>query len=207
MPAIVIFSVLLAMTLTASSPATPLAWPRVRVLAAVAALALGVVAGVCLLALHLFFESGDRDRLHAHLQETSALLARVDDTAALAALPGWLHQRFGDEPGLAVRVQGAHGQPLYEQAAHAAMPAALLARPHAAAPVPLVSWREQGRAWRGSALIMRVPLDGAAPLVVAMAVDVQRQHAFFTTLGAVLLGLVLAGWLALGLLAGWARRG
>lgn len=185
---------------------SPAAWRRVRVLVAVAALTLAVVAAASLLALHLFFESGDRDRLHAHLQEVSALLARVDDTAALAALPEWLHQRFGDEPGLAVRVQGAWGQPLYEQGAQAAMPAALLAQPRAAAPAPLVRWREQGRAWHGSALIMRMPLDGAAPLAVAVALDVQRQHAFFTALGAALLALVLAGWLALGLLAAWARR-
>ncbi|MDO5623864.1 MAG: hypothetical protein Q4G71_04160 [Pseudomonadota bacterium] len=176
---------------------------RIWLLAGTGALAQALVASACLLALHLFFEAGDRERLQAHLQEANLLLARVDDAAALSALPARLQHSFSDEPGLAVRVQGAHGQPLYEQGAHTAMPPALLARPRSAPPAPLVSWHEDGHAWRGSALVMRMPLAGAAPLTVAMALDVQRQHAFLVSLRTMLLGCVLLGWLALAAIAVW----
>ncbi|MDO5692905.1 MAG: hypothetical protein Q4G70_10555 [Pseudomonadota bacterium] len=173
-------------------------------LTAVSALALALLALVSLLALNLYFESRDRDRLHAHLAQARVLVARVDQTAALTLLPRQLFDEFGDERDLAVRVQGPLGQPLYEQGAHAEMPASLLGQPSAAAqPAPLVSWRQDGRAWRGSAMLMRLPLEGAAPLTVAVAVDIQAQAAFVTSAVWVLAGYVLLASLVLALLARW----
>ena len=54
------------------------------------ALLLGLLAAVSVLALHLHFESRDRDLLHAHLQAARALLVRVDNTAAIR-----LYESFG----------------------------------------------------------------------------------------------------------------
>lgn len=171
-----------------------------------AALALGLMAAACLLALYLFFESGDRARLHAHLQQARAALDRVDDAATLSALPARLHDSFASLPDLAVRIQGPHGQTLYEQGSHAAMPPALLARPALAPPAPLVQWRTPQHSWRGSALVVRMPMDGAAPLTVAMALDVQRQHAFWLRLGWALGAYLLLVWALLAWLLRRAAR-
>ena len=119
--------------------------------ALVSGLALAVLAGVTLLALNLHFETQDRDVLHAQLQRARSLLARVDNTGALSTLPDELQRAFVLQKGLAIRVQGAYGQPLFEQRSEAQMPAALLAKPATAPPVPLLHWREGPTAWRGSA--------------------------------------------------------
>ncbi|WP_333705147.1 hypothetical protein [Ottowia beijingensis] len=173
-------------------------------LTAACTLALALLAAVSLLALNLHFESRDRERLHAHLAEARALLARVDQTAALTSLPAQLRAQFGDEADLAVRVQDPLGQPLYQQGPNTDLPEALLARPSAAAqPAPLVTWRQDGHAWRGSAMLIRMPLDGAAPLTVAMALDIAPQATFLTSFGWVLAGYVLLAALGLALLARW----
>lgn len=173
-------------------------------LTAACALALALLATVSLLTLQLHFESRDRLRLRAHLTEARALLTAVDNTAALAALPARLQAQLGDEAQLAVRVQGAYGQPLYEQGPDAGWPAELLTRPRAAAEAaPLVNWRHDGRSWRGSALLLRMPMDGAVPLTVAVALDVGAQTAFLTSFGWVLASYVLLAALALALLARW----
>ena len=172
-------------------------------LTAACALLLALLAVVSLLALQLHFESRDRERLHAQLQAARALLTSVDHAAALAALPARLHHAFADEGDLAVRVQGALGQPLYEQGPQASLPAHLLARPSPAQPAPLLSWHLDGRAWRGSAVLMRLPLDGAAPLTVALALDIGAQDAFVTRLRWTLIAYVLLAALAFALLARW----
>ena len=55
----------------------------------------------------------------------------------------------------------------------AALPASLMAQPSAAHPIALLQWQQDGHSWRGGALLMRLPLDGAAPLTVAMALDIK----------------------------------
>ena len=50
---------------------------------------------------------------------------------------------------------------------------------------------------------MRLPLDGAAPLTVAMALDVQPQARFLASLRWALVGYVLLAALLFGLLARW----
>ena len=173
-------------------------------LTAACALALGLLAAVGVLALQLHFEARDRAQLQAHLQAVRALLVSVDNPGALAALPARLQATLGDEPALAVRVQGALGQPLYEQGADAAMPPALLARPRSAQPAPLVAWRHAGRSWRGSALQMRMPLDGAAPLTVALALDIEPHAAFARHFGWALAAYALLATAAFAALARWA---
>ncbi len=192
-------------TSTHRRPTPPPAATRLALwLTAACALALALLAAVSLLTLRLHFESRDRERLHAHLAEARAMLTRVDQTAALAALPAQLQAHFSDERELAVRVQGAYGQPLYEQGADAGWPAELLARPPAAAqPAPLETWHHQGGHWRGSAVLLRLPLDGAAPLTVAMALEIGPQAAFLTSFGWVLAAYVLLAALLLALLARW----
>lgn len=167
---------------------------------------LALLATVTLMAVQLHFEAHDRALLHSHLERARVLLARVDDTAALSQLPGELAAAFGDEHELAVRVQGPLGQALYEQAPAAAMPARLLQRPAVAPPVPLIDWTEAGHFWRGSALLMRLSMDGSAPLTVAMALDVGRDQAFVIRLRLVLAGYVLLATLGFALLAWWAAR-
>ena len=170
--------------------------------------ALAVLAGVTLLALDLHFEAQTREQLHTHLQRARVLLARVDHTGALSALPEELHATFANQKDLAVRVQGAYAQPLFEQRSEAQMPAALLAKPASAPPVPLLTWHEGARVWRGSALVMPLPMPGAAPLTVAMAMDIGHQDGFVTGLRRMLIGYVLLAAAACALLGTWAvRRG
>jgi len=170
------------------------------------AVLLSLLAAVGVLALQLHFESRDREQLHDHLRAARALLASVDNAGELAALPARLQASFGDEPELAVRVQGALDQTLYEQGEPAALPARLLAHPSAAQPAPLMTWRQDGRAWRGSAVVMRMPMPGAAPLTVAMSLDIQPHEGFMRSFRWALMGYVLLTTLAFALLARWATR-
>lgn len=169
----------------------------------VAGVLLALLATVTLLAVQMHFEAQDRALLHGHLERARTLLARVDNTALLSALPAELAETLGDEHGLAVRIQNPLGQPLYEQAPIAAMPPRLLARPAVAQPAPLVDWVERGHFWRGSALLMRMPMDGAAPLTVAMALDVGKDQTFVQRLQLVLIAYVLLASAVFGMLAWW----
>ena len=186
-------------------PARPSASPtRLALgLSAACALLLALLAAISLLALQLHFESRDRAQLQAQLQTTRGLLTGVDNAAALAALPARLQAALADQSRLAVRVQGALGQPLYEQGPPAALPASLMAQPSAAHPIALLQWQQDGHSWRGGALLMRLPLDGAAPLTVAMALDIQAQTIFLSSLRWALLAYVLLATLLFGLLARW----
>ena len=175
--------------------------------ALVASGALALLGGVTLLALNLHFEAQDRDILHAHLQQARHLLARVDNTGALANLPAELNAAFATQKDLAVRVQGAVG-PLFEQRSEARMPIALLARAVTAPPAPLTTWQEEHHAWRGSAMVIPLPMPGAAPLTVAMALDIHHHEAFITSFRRALIGYVALAAVACALLGGWlVRRG
>ena len=190
---------------TAANPqsASARATRRALLLTLIAGLALALLAAVSLLALRMHFESRDRAALHVQLERARHLLSGIDTTGALYELPARLGQTFGNEPRLAVRVQGPLGQPLYEQAAAAAMPPALLEHPASAPPAPLLVWHEDRHFWRGSSLVMRLPLDGAAPLTVAMALDAGRDEAFLRRFTVVLAAYVLAATLAFALIARW----
>ena len=163
---------------------------------------LALLALALALAVQMFFESSERARLHAHAQQAREMLQATDSTAALAQLPERLQQRFGALPDVALRVQGAYGQTLYEQGAP--VPQAALARAAAARPAPLLHWRDGGgRLWRGEVVQARVPLEGAALLTVALALEVQRQWLFGVRLAVALAAYVL---LAGGALLWLARR-
>jgi predicted small integral membrane protein len=54
---------------------------------------------------------------------------------------------------------------------------------------------------------MRIPLDGAAPLTVAMALRIDRDQDFLNRLRLVLAAYVLLAWLGLAALDWWAGRG
>jgi two-component system heavy metal sensor histidine kinase CusS len=171
-----------------------------------AALALALLAAVVLLAVQMHFEAGDRQLLLRELEQARQILAGVDDTAALAQMPAQMADIFDDQPALAVRIQGPLGQPLYEKLPKAAMPPALLAQPALAPPAPLVTWQANGQHWRGSALVMRMPMDGAAPLTVAVARPVDRNQDFMQRLRLVLTAYVLLAALGLAALIWWACR-
>jgi hypothetical protein len=164
-----------------------------------AVLALALLAAVTALTLQIHFDAGDRERLHRELEQAHQVLAGVDDTAALAAMPARMSAAFDHQGVLAVRIQNSLGQPLYEKRPQVVLPSALLARPAPALPAPVVTWNEDGVYWRGSALIMRMPMDGAAPLTVVMALPVERDLHFLRRLHlvlatyVVLASLVLAG--------------
>ena len=170
-------------------------------LAAAGMLALALLAAVVLLALQMHFEARDRALLHRELEQARQVLGGVDDTAALAGMPARLAGVFDGQPALAVRIQGPLGQPLYEKLPRAAMPAALLSRPAPAQPAPLVTWQADGASWRGNALVMRMPMDGAAPLTVAVALQVEQSEDFLGRLRWVLAAYVLLASLGLAALA------
>ena len=183
------------------------AGPRLALtLCAAAALLLALLASVAVLALQMHFEARDRDLLHRQLEQARQLLAQVDNTGALAELPGRLAATFNERAGLAVRVLGPLGQPLYEKAPQAAMPPELLGHPALAPPAPLVTWHAGSTSWRGSALVMHMPMDGAAPLTVAMATQAERDTDFLASFRLVLIVYVLLASAALALLAWWLTR-
>lgn len=200
------------MSLNNSASRRPSLTTRLTLLfALVASVVLAVLGGVTLLALNLHFEAQDRGTLHSHMQQARSLLARVDSTGALAAQ---LRAAFASHDNLAVHVQGAHAQTLFDQQS-AGMPADLLAHPATAHPAPLFTWREPdlgaaheggARIWRGSAMVMPLPLEGAAPLTVAMALDIHHHEAFIASFRNALIGYVLLAALACALLGWWAAR-
>lgn len=173
-------------------------------LSAAATLALALLATVVVLALQMHVEARDRSLLHRELEQARQILAGVDDAAALSAMPARLAAAFDKQAALAVRVQGPLGQPLYERLPHAAMPASLLARPALAQPAPLLNWQAADAHWRGSALVMRMPLDGSAPLTVAVALQVEQEEEFLQRLRWVLAGYVLLASAGFAALAWWA---
>ena len=201
---------LTAHALAMQAPAPTQTAPPVRSLAltltAAAALALALLAAVVLLVVQMHFEAGDRELLHSELEQARQVLASVDDAAALAQMPARLAALFDDQPALAVRIQGPLGQPLYEKLPKAAMPPALLTQPALAPPAPLLTWQTAGAHWRGSALVMRLSMDGAAPLTVAMARQVDRDQDFMQRLRLVLAAYVLLAALGLAALTRWACR-
>ena len=72
-------------------------------------------------------------------------------------------------------------------------------------PAPLITWRsDDGRAWRGSALAMRLPMEGASTLTVAVALDIERHESFIASFRWALIGYVVLAALAFALLARWA---
>ena len=175
-------------------------------LAGAAALVLALLAAAVLLAVQMHFEEGDRELLHRALEQARQVLAGVDDTAALAEMPARMADAFERQGALAVRIQGPMSQPLYEKLPRAALPPALLAQPALAPPAPLLTWRADGARWRGSALVMRMPLDGAAPLTVAVALQVERDDDFLHRLRQVLAVYVLLAALTLSALTWWLCR-
>lgn len=165
-------------------------------LAAVACVLLALQALALSLAVQMFFESSERARLGAHERQAREELTATDSAAALATLPERLQRRFGALPDVALRVQGAFGQVLYEQGT--TVPPQALARAVAAAPAPLLHWRDgDGRLWRGEVLRMPVPLESAPPLVVALALEVQQPWLFGVRLRVLLAAYVLLAAAAL----------
>lgn len=174
-------------------------------LAAVASAALALLGSVTLSALDDHFEAQDRGTLHSHLQQARLMIAQVADGAALEALPAQFDHAFGSHRDLAVRVQGAPGQPLFTQNA-ITVPADLLRQPGEAHPTATLTWREGEHAWRGSAMRMPLSIDGAAPLTVAMALDIHHHETFIANFRKALIGYVLLTALGCALLAWWAVR-
>ena len=182
------------------------AWRITCWVTAVLALALSLLAAVALLALNLHFEARDRERLHRHVEQARGLLARVDNTAALAGVPQTFVAEFGQRPDLAVRIQGAYAQPLWELRPEAQIPETLMDRPGLSPPAPLVTWRDDAHVWRGIAMRVPLPMPGAAPLTVAMALDIQPHEHFVANLRRVLIAYVLLATAIGALLTHWVAR-
>ena len=167
-------------------------------LSAIAALALAVLAAVTWLTLSIQLEEQDRRQVQQRLELARKLLVRVDGAGSLADLPLHFQAAFAADPRLAVLVQGAYGQVLYQQGASPQVLAA--AAPGGVhGPVPLATWRDGRHLWRGSAVPMQTQLSGAAPLSVVMAVETSAQDAFLTSLGLTLAAYVLLATLACGI--------
>mgnify|MGYP001159259938 CR=1 FL=1 len=174
-------------------------------LTVVASIALVVLGGVTLWALNAHFEAQDQGTLHSHLQQARLMIAPVDDAAGLATLPTQFHQAFASHHDLAIRVLDANGRTLFEQNA-TGMPADWWRHPNETHPVATMTWREGEHAWRGSAMRMSLSMDGAAPLTVAMALDIHHHELFTTNFRHALMGYVLLTAAGCALLAWWAVR-
>jgi len=174
-------------------------------LATVASTALALMGGVTLWALDDHFEAQDRGTLHSHLQQARQMIAQVADQADLEALPAKFEYAFASHHDLAVRLEDAAGLSLFRQNA-ITVPAELLRRPDDAHPTTTLSWREGDHAWRGSAMLMPVSMSGAAPLTVAMALDIHHHETFISNFRKALIGYVLLTALGCAVLAWWAVR-
>ena len=76
---------------------------------------LALLGVVTLIALDAHFESQDRDTLRSHLRPMQALVASIDEPAALASLPGRLQPLLAGHDNLAVAVRDPAGRLLFSQ--------------------------------------------------------------------------------------------
>lgn len=167
---------------------------------------LALLGVVTLIALDAHFESQDRDTLRSHLRPMQALVASIDEPAALASLPGRLQPLLAGHDNLAVAVRDPAGRLLFSQ--HFGQQPPPMARPEAAMPAALTSWDDGDRAWRGAAVAIPTALAQLSPVTVTVALDMHHHDVFIESFRRVLIASVLLCAIGCAVGGGWAvRRG
>lgn len=169
--------------------------------AIVASIALAILGVVTMVALDKHFEAQDRDALLGKIQLAHNLVARVDNPASLAALPGQFRDAFVGHHDLAVTLLRPDGKTLYANEA-VRFPAALLKHADAAREADFKKWQDGQRRLYGTAVAIPTRMAGSAPVIVAVAVDINHHAVFMSTFERALGTYVVAAALACGLL-GW----
>lgn len=156
------------------------------------------------------FEQQDLAALDGKLELLRHTLAKVDDPAALQAVPGRIADALVGHHDLLVAVLGPDRRMLYASAG-AHFPAALLgdiAPGRGAARIGPLQWSEDGQSFVGIAGAAPTGIAGGRAAVVAIAANVEHRREFMTVFLRSLWLAVAAGIL-LTVLLGWiaARRG
>ncbi|HPT51286.1 MAG TPA: heavy metal sensor histidine kinase [Accumulibacter sp.] len=151
------------------------------------------------------FIEQDMELLHGKIHLASHLLARQRLPADLPALRRHVDDSLVGHHGLAMAIVDQRGDILFATPEEP-FPAAMLRHfpaPGEAAP-RLQTWDSDGRPWRGLATRLPAEESGAAPVLVAVAVDISHHRQFMqgfqqtlwtvVALAAALVGIL--GWLA-----------
>ncbi len=165
-------------------------------------LALGGLVGG---AIEHHFEELDRAELTGKLQHARHLIGQVETPAQLERLSGPLGDAFLAHHDLVVRVLGPQREVLLATPG-VQPPAQVPVAQEDLATVPLWTWTQDGRSYRGLAALF--PTAMATRVEVVMAIDSGHHDAFLRTLQRSLWLFVACAALSMGLL-GWfaARRG
>jgi len=156
------------------------------------------------------FEQQDLAALDGKLELVRHALAKVDDPAALEAVPDRISDALVGHHDLLVAVLGPDRRMLYASAG-ARFPATLLgdiAPGRGAVRVGPLEWSEGGQAFIGIAGAAPTGIAGGKAAVVAIAANIEHRREFMTVFLRSL-WLALATGIALTVLLGWiaARRG
>jgi hypothetical protein len=173
----------------------------------VTVLALGLMAAVTWLTLSIQMQGQDRRALQERMTAAQKLLMQVDGAGNLAHLPLRLEAEFGRDTRLAILVQGAFGQVLYQQQIASGAPGVPDARGLSnQGLLALRTWNDGHRLWRGIVAPVQTQMTGAAPLGMVMALDVTAQQRFMNSLALTLTAYVLLAALACALAFIWLLR-
>lgn len=175
--------------------------------AIVASIALAILGVVTLVALEKHFEAQDSDAVLGKIQLARNMITRIDSPARLAALPGQLRDAFVGHHDLAVVVLDADGKAIYSSDS-VRFPEALLQHAFREGNADFTHWQDGQRRLYGTAVGIPTRISGAAPVIVAVAIDVNHHAVFISQFQRAMITYVVVAALASGLL-GWlvVRRG
>lgn len=153
------------------------------------------------------FEDLDRDALQAKLMLAHHAIARVASPADLARLPSQLSDAATGHHDLLMQITGPDQQRVMAPP-NGEFSGDWLPPGVAADGAQLLQWSRGGRSYRGLVASIPTGVPGAAPLQVAVALDIAHHQVFMDALMRTLWWFVAGAALATGLL-GWfsARRG
>ena len=156
------------------------------------------------------FEELDREALQAKLMLAHHAIARVSTPAELLGLPAQLSVSATGHHDLLMHITGPDQQVVLTapNGEFVGNWQASIATPSTAQGEPLLQWSHNGSSYRGLVASMPTGIPGAAPLQVAVAVDIAHHQVFMDALLQTLWLFVGGAALATGLL-GWfaASRG
>jgi two-component system heavy metal sensor histidine kinase CusS len=165
-------------------------------------LALGWAVSV---AIERHFVELDHHALSGKVELARELVSRVDDAAALERVDEPLADAFVGHHDLVIQLADGDGRLRYRSAA-ITFPPALTALPRDDRQLPTVEWQSEGRRFRGVSARIAPAIPGAAPLTVAVAIDVGHHDDFIAAFQRSLALYVLLAALLMALAAWWATR-
>jgi two-component system heavy metal sensor histidine kinase CusS len=167
-------------------------------------LALGWLIGA---SIERHFEEQDRDALAGKIMLARHAIERISTPQLLAQLPQQLGDAIVGHHDLLIQIASPDKGVLLASP-NVVFPAQWLATASDAPLEPLFKWSHDGRDYRGLATAIPTGMAGQAPLVVAVAIDIEHHQMFMTTFMHTLWLFVVGAAAATGLL-GWiaASRG